>query len=247
MVVSGFTRALEVSFPVDIVLCVIRLKLRLQQHESFSGHVPERSAGRENVDPSGSLADCMELTPSLVAEKATAYRTEEPLYAVESDHLEILPKTFESGEYGRRDAQWPIRWYYRRHLGAFPDAKRRDAESRFRDNEFEAIKERIEKARTAESSTEAIEALTELPAVDTGVASAFLFFIAPSRYVAVGAREWQTLREAGKLDGPYPGDLSPADYERYLGACRRVTARVDCDLWTLYRALWRLSDDTASR
>ena len=187
----------------------------------------------------------MELTPSLIEETATAYRTEEALYAVESDHLEILPKTFESGEYGRRDVQWPIRWYYRRHLGAFPDEKRRESESRFRDNEFDTVTERIEEARTAESSTEAVDSLTELSAVDVGVASAFLFYIDPSRYVAVGAREWHTLREAGELDGPYPGELSPADYERYLGACRRVTDRVGCDLWTLYRALWRLSDDTS--
>lgn len=189
----------------------------------------------------------MELTPSLIDGTAAEYRDREPLYAVESDHLEILPKTFESGEYGRRDVQWPVRWYYRRHLGDFPDAKRREAESRFRDNEFDAIKRCIERARTAGSPTTAVNSLTELSAVDTGVASAFLFFMDPTRYVPVGAREWETLREAGELDVPYPDDLTPDEYERYLDTCRRVVDRVGCDLWTLYRALWRLSDDTTTK
>ncbi|AUX08119.1 hypothetical protein AArcSl_0466 [Halalkaliarchaeum desulfuricum] len=188
----------------------------------------------------------MELSPSLVAEKAAEYRSVEPLYAVEADHLEIMPKTFDSGEYGRRDAQWPVRWYYRRHLGAFPDRDRRDAESRFRENDFEAVMESIEAAKRSESAADAVGELTALSGVDVGVASALLFFSDPSQYVAVGAREWNTLGTAGELSEPYPDPLSPSDYERYLGACRRVADRVDCDLWTLYRALWRLSDESTA-
>jgi hypothetical protein len=34
-----------------------------------------------------------------------------------------------------------------------------------------------------------------------------------------------------------------ADYERYLGVVRGVAERCDCDLWTVYRALWRLGGE----
>lgn len=187
----------------------------------------------------------MELTPSLVAETAAEYRNEEPLYAVESEHLEILPKTFASGEYGWRDAEWPVQWYHRRHLGAFPDEKRREAESAFRDNDFGTVTRRIEEARAADAAADALDHLTALSGIDVGVASAFLFFLDSSRYLAVGHREWGTLREAGELSGAYPDPPSTAAYERYLGTCRRLADRFECDLWTLYRALWRLSDESA--
>lgn len=188
----------------------------------------------------------MELTPRTITERAREYRTEEPLYAVESDHLEILPKTFESGEYGRRDVQWPVRWYYRRHLGSYPDKRRRDAEERFEENDFGDVKRRIDEAVAAASTGTAVESLLQLDAIDVGVASAFLFFLDPSRYVSVGPREWGALKAAGELPDPYPDPPTTSDYERYLGVCRQVAERTDCDLWTLYRALWRLSGDDAA-
>lgn len=190
----------------------------------------------------------MELSASLIADRAAEYRAEEPLYAVEAEHLEILPKTFASGEYGRRDAEWPVRWYYRRHLGAFPDEERRAVESRFRQNDFEAVLARIEGARTAGSVAEALDHLTALSGVDVGVASAVLFFLDPERYLPIGVREWDALREAGELgalEAAYPQPPSVDDYERYLERCRRLAERFECDLWTLYRALWRVSDESA--
>lgn len=184
----------------------------------------------------------MQLSSTSIADAAANYRTEEPLYAVEAEHVELLPDTFASGEYGRRDAEWVVQWYYRRHLGAFPDADRRAAESRFRENDFETVLERVEAARTAGGTADAVGELIALSGVDVGVASAFLFFLDPSRYLPVGPREWSPLREAGELSDPYPDALSTDDYRRYLRTCRGLADRFDLELWTLYRGLWRLSD-----
>lgn len=183
----------------------------------------------------------MELTQSLVDSSARKYREREPLYAVEREQLETLPAAFESGEYGRRDAAWVVRWYYRRFLGDYPDRDRRDAEERFWSNDFEAVREAIAGAVGATDAAEGIDSLTALEAVDVPVASAFCMFVAPDEYVVVGPREWSTLREAGELARRYPDPPSVSEYETYLERCRALAARFDCDLWTLYRAVWRLS------
>ncbi|AGB32700.1 hypothetical protein C488_08627 [Natrinema pellirubrum DSM 15624] len=184
----------------------------------------------------------MELADSLVAAKAREYREREPLYAVEAEQLETLPAAFAAGEYGRRDAVWVVRWYYRRFLGDYPDADRRAAEDHFRDNDFETVRSAIAAAVDAADAAAAVEALTALEAVDVPVASAFCMFLDPDEYVVVGPREWAMLRDADELERPYPDPPSVADYERYLERCRTLADRFDCDLWTLYRALWRLSD-----
>ncbi|OAQ52032.1 hypothetical protein HTG_13705 [Natrinema mahii] len=184
----------------------------------------------------------MDLTASLVAARAREYREREPLYAVEAEQLETLPAAFAAGEYGRRDAVWVVRWYYRRFLGDYPDADRRAAEDRFRDNDFDAVRDAIADAVAARDAVAAVDALTHLEAVDVPVAAAFCMFLDPDEYVAVGPREWATLREAGELERPYPDPPSVADYERYRERCRTLAERFDCDLWTLYRALWRLAD-----
>ncbi|SEQ49925.1 hypothetical protein [Natrinema salaciae] len=184
----------------------------------------------------------MELTRSLVESRASEYREEEPLYAVEREQLETLPAAFETGEYGRRDAAWVVRWYYRRFLGEYPDAERRDAEERFRTNDFEAVRSAIADAVDASDAAGGIDRLTALEAVDVPVASAFLMFVDPEAYVVVGPREWSTLREAGDLSRPYPDPPSTPAYETYLERCRSLADRFECDLWTLYRALWRRPD-----
>lgn len=186
----------------------------------------------------------MELTRPLVEAEAREYREHEPLYAVEAEQLETLPAAFAAGEYGRRDAVWVVRWYYRRFLGDYPDADRRAAEDRFRNNDFEAVRDAIAGAVDAADAAEAIDALTPLEAADVPVASAFCTFLDPDEYVVVGPRVWATLREAGELDAAYPDPPSVREYERYLERCRTLADRFDCDLWTLYRALWRLSDRT---
>ncbi|OLZ41590.1 hypothetical protein A6E15_11615 [Natrinema saccharevitans] len=184
----------------------------------------------------------MELSASLVASKAREYREREPLYAVEAEQLETLPAAFAAGEYGRRDAVWVVRWYYRRFLGDYPDDERRAAEDRFRNNDFDAVRDAIAEAVGAGDATEAVDALTRLEAVDVPVAAAFCMFLDPDEYVVVGPREWAVLREADELERPYPDPPSASGYERYLERCRALTDRFDCDCWTLYRALWRLAD-----
>lgn len=193
----------------------------------------------------GKVFRTVNLTRSTVEAKAKEYQQREPLYPVEQEQVETLPKAFAEGEFGWRDAEWVVRWYYRRLLGEFPDAERRTVEDRFGRNDFETVKRVVDDAVTATSVAERLDRLTDLEAVDVPVASAFLLFVDPEEYVVVGSREWEMLREAGELSLPYPDSPSTAEYETYLEKCRSLADRFDCDAWTLYRALWRLwkSDD----
>nr|WP_193570051.1 hypothetical protein [Halorussus sp. JP-T4] len=187
------------------------------------------------------------MTRSTVTAAAEEYREREPLYAVERDQVRTLPAAFASGEFGWRDAEWVVRWYYRRYLGEYPDPERRDAEERFGENDYEDIGEAIADVVATDSVSDRVDRLTDLAAVDVPVASAFLLFVDPEEYVVVGPREWAVLREAGELSPEYPGPPSVGEYVTYLDVCRSVADRVDCDLWTLYRALWRLwKDDEAA-
>ncbi|MDZ5813163.1 hypothetical protein U4E84_17680 [Halorubrum sp. AD140] len=195
----------------------------------------------------------MDLSESTIRDRARAYADEEPLYDVERQHVETVPKTFAGDEYGRRDAQWIVRWYFRRHLGEYPDRERREREAAFRDNEFDDVIEVIDAAvdavgagtdgsDPADDSPDvdaALDALTALDGVDVAVASGFLQFLAPSRFVAIDRRTGGVLAAAGELDGDYPDPPSAADYRRFDEACRAVTDRTGVDAWTLYRALWR--------
>jgi len=186
----------------------------------------------------------MELTESRVREYAREYAAREPLYAVEQEHVEILPGTFAGDEYGRRDVEWVVQWYFRRYLGAYPDKRRREREERFRTNDFGTVLETL--SAVAERPGETawnLRRLTELDGVDVPVASAFLQFAFPERYVTVDARLWETLRESGELDETYPGPPGVEGYSRFDDACQRLAARLDVDAWTLYRGLWRAWKD----
>ena len=189
----------------------------------------------------------MDLTESTIRDRARAYAAAEPLYDVERQHVETVPKTFAGEEYGRRDAQWIVRWYFRRYLGEYPDRERREREAAFRDNEFDDVIDALDAAVdavdvSADESPDrdaALDALTALDGVDVAVASGFCQFLAPSRFVAIDRRTWAVLAAAGELDGEYPDPPSAADYRRFDEACRAVTDRTGVDAWTLYRALWR--------
>ncbi|WP_424015725.1 hypothetical protein ACOZ35_07285 [Halorubrum xinjiangense] len=193
----------------------------------------------------------MDLSESTVRDRARAYAETEPLYDVERQHVETVPKTFAGDEYGRRDAQWIVRWYFRRYLGEYPDRERREREEAFRDNEFDDVIDAIDDAVDAVGVKEdgspdvaaALDALTALVGVDVAVASGFLQFLAPSRFVAIDRRTWAVLVAAGELDNDYPDPPSIADYRRFDEACRAVMDRTDVDAWTLYRALWRSFDE----
>jgi hypothetical protein len=183
-----------------------------------------------------------ETTNDLTAERidalAAAYEEREPFDLVEREHTETLPRAFGAGEFGRRDAEWVVQWYYRR--GTLTDEERREAEERFLDNDYEAVVDAVQGAATSDSLDERVGALTALTGVDVPVASAFLAYTHPAECVAVGEREWGALRAASELDEPYPEPVTPAAYRRYLQAVRSVADRTDRNPWTVYRALWRL-------
>lgn len=183
----------------------------------------------------------MDLTEAVIRDRAREYADEEPLYDVEQQHVEILPDTFAGGEYGRRDVQWVVRWHFRRYLGSHPDRERREIEGAFRDNDFEAVLDTLGAVGAEiEDTAEALTLLTDLAGVNTAIASAFLQFTDPERYVAVDERTWRVLQSAGEIKVPYPGPPSIEDYLSFDEACRRVMDRTGVDAWTLYRALWRL-------
>jgi hypothetical protein len=185
----------------------------------------------------------MELTPSLVEAKAREYRETEPLYAVERDHVEMLPRAFEGGEYGWRDVEWVVQWYFRRYLGAYPGDERRASEASFRENDFDDVADVLGAVVERRPVAERLDRLTTLVGVDVRVASAFLLFAFPGRYVVIGDREWRVLRDAGELERSYPDAPTVDDYLAYHDVCCGLAVRLDVDAWTLYRALWRLGDE----
>jgi hypothetical protein len=185
----------------------------------------------------------MELTPSLVAEKAREYRETEMLSDTEREHVDILPGMFADGEYGWRDAEWVVQWYFRRYLGDYPNADRRAAEAAYGENDFDDVLDTLSAVTEADDDAERVRLLRTLEGVDVRIASAFLQFLIPEEYVVVGDREWAVLRAADELDEPYPDPPGVEAYLTYLEVCREVAERCDCDLWTLYTALWRLWND----
>ena len=185
----------------------------------------------------------MELTPSLVDEMAAVYEERQPLFAAEAEHVEMLPGLLGDGEFGWRDAEWVVQWYYRRFLGSYPDAERRAAEDAYGENGYEDVHAALTGAVAAEGVADKLDRLTALCGVDVSVASAFLAFLHPECHLVCSEREWETLRAAGEVDAPYPDPPSASAYESYLATCRAVADRCDCSLWTLYRALWILGED----
>ncbi len=183
----------------------------------------------------------MDLTESVIRDRAREYAEQEPLYDVEQQHVDILPATFAGDEYGRRDVQWIVQWYFRRYLGSYPDRERREVENAFRDNDFEVVLDTLGAvAADVDETAEALTLLTDLAGVDTSVASAFLQFTDPKQYVTVDERTWRVLRAAGELDEPYPDPPTIEEYLTFNDACQRVMEQTGVDAWTLYRALWRL-------
>ncbi|SEH54734.1 hypothetical protein SAMN05192561_1065 [Halopenitus malekzadehii] len=187
-----------------------------------------------------------DLTADTIAELSAAYRETEPIYAVEQEQRETLPEAFRAGEFGRRDAEWVVRWYFRRHLGAYPDRDRRAVEERFESNPFDDViaaittaADRIEEEDVAGAVTE----LTALEGVDVGVASAFLAFLDPESYPVVSEREWRALRECGTIAEPYPDLLGVDDYRRYRSACLEIAGETGHDLPAITHALWRHGAD----
>lgn len=184
------------------------------------------------------MLDC-----AAVSAAAREYETEEPLYPVESERLTTLPDAFRDGSFLWKDAEWVVRWYCRRSLGAFPTAEREAIEGAFRGNDREDVQAVVEDVLAAPDVAAKIDRLVALDGVDRRVATAFLQFTDPETYLAVDADSWGVLREADRLSAPYPDALPVANYRSYLAACRALADDCDVDLVTVYRALWRLGHD----
>lgn len=182
----------------------------------------------------------VELTAERIRTKADEYDAVEPLAAVEDEHVEMLPGTFSGDEYGKRDVEWVVQWYYRRYLGSYSDRDRREREGTFRENDFGEVIETLRVVDDLEDPAAKLRELTTLSGVDVPIASAFLQFMSPDEYVVVGDREWAVLAAAGELDGSYPDPPTIEEYLTYLAACRRVTDRCGCGGWTLYKSIWRI-------
>lgn len=182
----------------------------------------------------------MDLTASVVTERAHEYEHREPLHAVEQDNIETFPTAFREGSFTWKDAEWIVWWYYRRYLGTFPDEQRRSVEATFRENEFATVERVVERVVETDDLAERVATLTTLAGVDVPIASAFLFYVFPETYMVVGEREWGVLRAAGEIESPYPDPPSVAEYETYVEVGREVRDRFGVDFPTLYRSLWRL-------
>lgn len=180
------------------------------------------------------------LTADVVDELAREYEREEPFDTVEREQIESLGDAFVAGEFGWRDAEWVVRWYYRRPGLGLSDDQRRAAEEAFGNNEYEAVADALEAAAEATDTDEKLAALTALDGVDVRVATAYLAFLHPGRYVVVDERVWEALCDVEELSHPYPETLTHDDYREYVAAVRAVADRTERDLWTVYRALWRL-------
>ena len=185
----------------------------------------------------------MGLETAEVETAVEVYPDRQPLAAVEREHLELLPKAFAEGDFGWRDAEWVVQWYYRRFLGAFPDDRRRAREGAYGENDYEAVQAAIDGAVEADGAAAKLQHLTALSGVGVEVGSAFLQFIEPEAFLVVSHREWGVLHAAGELEAAYPEPPTAADYERYLDACRAVSDRCDRDAWAVYRALWVLGGE----
>lgn len=205
----------------------------------------------------------MELTPDDVERLVEEYRSEEPLYPVEQEGVETLPDAFRAGEYGPRDAEWVVRWYFRRYLGEYPHDERSAIEERFADVEMGRVKAAIAEAVEAidgadgEADTspsggdptktgyaEALAALTELPAVDVRVGSAFLMFLDPDTFSPIGDREWEAMRELSTIDDSFPSEPTIEDYGRYLEAVHETRDRLETSVRALYMAIWRSREES---
>lgn len=183
---------------------------------------------------------CMNLTESLIEDKAREYTRREPLFSIEQDNIDTLPAAFADGSFTWKDAEWVVWWYYRRFLGEYPHDRRRAVEDAFAGNDFGTVRDVIETVRSANDPPTRVRQLTTLDGVDVPIASAFLLFMYPERYIVVGEREWGVLHDAGEL-GVYPDSPSVGEYGTYLETARTVADRFGLGLWTLYRGLWRLA------
>lgn len=198
------------------------------------------------------------------AEHVETYRDSAPFYPVEEEAIGSLSDAFRAGEYGKRDVEWVVRWYFRRRVGDVDHGNRREVEEAVADADRRELRGRLWDAidaldgtgdGTAPAHHRALEALTELPGVDIGVGSALLWFLDPDRYMVVGDREWEVVAgltdDSGvdggvALDGDYPEPMTVGAYDRYLDAVRSLADRIGVSHWELYMIFQQVYAETAA-
>ena len=183
---------------------------------------------------------------------AEAYRDSAPFYPVEEEAIGSLSKAFREGEYGKRDVEWVVRWYFRRRVEAIDQAERRAVESAVANADRTETRGRLWDAIDALDGVDetgspaaagspphhrALDALTRIPGVDVAVGSAFLWFLEPDRHFVLGDREWEVVAALGYVKNPYPDAPTVDDYDRYLDAVRAVASDLDVDHWRLYQTI----------
>ncbi|EMA59490.1 hypothetical protein [Halorubrum kocurii] len=194
-----------------------------------------------------------------VADHVEAYRESAPFHPVEAEAIESLPGAFRAGEYGKRDVEWVVRWYFRRAVTDIDHEERRAVEAAVSDADPRELRgamwDAIDALDGADSEAaadsgpphrRALDALTRIPGVDVGVASALLWFLAPDEQFVVGEREWAVVAALAAADdlGPdldeYPEPMTVDAYGRYLDAVRGVADRLGVDHWRLYMVIRRV-------
>jgi hypothetical protein len=196
-------------------------------------------------------------------EHVEAYRETAPFYPVEAEAVESLGDAFRAGDYGRRDVEWVVRWYFRRRVGATDHAERRAVEEAVEGTEPRELRgalwDAIDALDEADAASDAdaadsggdadaaepahhraLDAFTGIPGVDVAVASALLWFLEPDRFPVVGDREWRVVAALTDLDEGYPDPMTPDAYDRYRDAARTLSGRLGVDGWRLYMVLQRV-------
>lgn len=187
-------------------------------------------------------------------EHVETYRETAPFHPVEAESIETLPEAFRTGDYGRRDVEWVVRWYFRRRVDAIDHDERRaveeaveDADSReLRGAMWDAVDALEEEGSESDGDSprpahhRALDALTDLPGVDVAVASALLWFLDPDRFLVVGDREWRVVAALTDLESGYPDPMTLGAYDRYLDAARTLADRLGVDHWRLYMVIQRV-------
>lgn len=99
---------------------------------------------------------------------AEAYRDSAPFYPVEEEAIGSLSKAFREGEYGKRDVEWVVRWYFRRRVEAIDQPERRAIESAVADADRKELRGRLWDAIDALDGVDQGEKVDQEDEVDQG-------------------------------------------------------------------------------
>lgn len=137
---------------------------------------------------------------------------------------EVGPRVRDQGHYTRED------------FAAVGDWKSVRIRGRLASNSDEDIREVSSMAFAAPERFQHL-VLTLLRGVQVRAASALLTVWDPTRHTVMDVRSLNALYDLGEIES------TAASYPEYLAACRSIIGRLDTDLRSLDRALWRWDKD----